>query len=208
MVLKLSEMFDGISVVIYLKFKHDYINGNWAIYCKYICRWPKLGSRRISGIFGLARTLRIPLTFFYWNFNLIAILFCASPNFNKSMPRSLCTWQDSCAVVACAKNTNDINTTSADWKRRQEIQVVGIYFLWNIMPLRGWNDNRPALNSLNRPLFHCWAESQSDWLRRVLLKSDILQGRQHRQWNSVDETACAEASGGAAKSQPQERPQL
>ena len=32
-------------------------------------------------------------------------------------------------------------------------------------------------------------------LRRVLLRSNILQGRQQRQWNSVDETACAEYFG-------------
>ena len=71
-----------------------------------------------------------------------------------------------------------------------------------IIALPGWHDYRPALNSLNRPRFHCWADSQSDWLRSVLLKLDILQGRQRRQWKSVDETACAEFSGGAAKSQP------
>ena len=37
-----------------------------------------------------------------------------------------------------------------------------------IMPLPGWHDYRPAFNSLNRPRFHCWAEWQSDWMRRVL----------------------------------------
>ena len=59
-----------------------------------------------------------------------------------------------------------------------------------IMPPPGWHDYRPGFNSLNRPHFHCWAESQSDWLRGVLLGLGILQGRQQRQWNSVDETAC------------------
>ena len=48
-------------------------------------------------------------------------------------------------------------------------------------------------NSLNQPCFHCW--KKPDRLRRVLLRRDILQGHQQRQWNSVDETACAEYSG-------------
>ena len=43
-------------------------------------------------------------------------------------------------------------------------------------------------------LTDCWAEPQSDWLRRVLLRLCILQGHQQRQWNSVDETACAEVT--------------
>ena len=68
--------------------------------------------------------------------------------------------------------------------------IINISELY-IMPLPGWHDYRPVFNSLNRPHFHCWAESQSDWLRRVLLGLAILQGRQQRQWNSIDETACA-----------------
>ena len=63
------------------------------------------------------------------------------------------------------------------------------------MPLPGWHDYHSALTSLNRWRFHCWAESQSDWLRRVLLRPDSLQGLQLRQCNSVDDTACAEFSG-------------
>ena len=63
------------------------------------------------------------------------------------------------------------------------------------MPLPGWHDYHSALTSLNRWRFHCWAESQFDWLRRVLLRPDSLQGRQLRQWNSADDTACAEFSG-------------
>ena len=61
----------------------------------------------------------------------------------------------------------------------------------HIMPLPGWHDYRPAFSSLNRPRFHCWAESWSDWLRRVLSRPGILQGHQQIQWNSVNETACA-----------------
>ena len=57
------------------------------------------------------------------------------------------------------------------------------------LPLPGWHDYRPAFNSINRPRFRCWAESQSDWLR-----PGIFRGRQQRQWNSVDETACAEVT--------------
>ena len=64
-----------------------------------------------------------------------------------------------------------------------------------IMPIPGWHDYRPAFSSLNRSRFHWQAESQSDWLRGVLLRPDILQGRQQRQWNNVDETACAKFSG-------------
>ena len=69
--------------------------------------------------------------------------------------------------------------------------VINISELY-IMPPQGWQDYRPTFSSLNRPHFHCWAESQSDWLGGVFLRPGILQGRQQRQWNSVDETACVE----------------
>ena len=68
------------------------------------------------------------------------------------------------------------------------------------MPLPGWHDYHSALTSLNRWRFHYWAESQSGWLRRVLPRSDSLQGRQLRQWNSVDDTACVEFSGHSDRS--------
>ena len=103
------------------------VDNTMLVYMTLVAHWTDWGSKWAKGWSNfLLRWCRsesvdlgpVSLTFFHRNSNSMEISFHSHVNSNTMITTKFCTWHDSCAVVACAKNCCDLmasNRITARW---------------------------------------------------------------------------------------------